>query len=72
MSRTATSQSAAVNTGRSRALVAYFSRSGNTRLIAGKVRRDLGADLFEIEPSPPYPDIQPGPSVGDRRVHRRS
>jgi len=57
MSRTASSQSAAVKTaGRNRALVAYFSRSGNTRLIAGKVRRDLDADLFEIEPSERDPE----------------
>jgi len=43
-------------TGRSRALVAFFTRSGNTRLIAGKVRRDLSADLLEIQPSEPYPE----------------
>lgn len=37
------------------ALVAYFSRSGNTRVIAGQLQRDLGADLFEILPAQPYP-----------------
>jgi flavodoxin len=42
--------------GRSRALVAFFTRSGNTKLIASKVRRDLGADLFEIVPAQPYPE----------------
>ena len=36
-------------------LVAYFSRSGNTRVIAGVISRSLGADLFEIEPAKPYP-----------------
>ena len=36
-------------------LVAYFSRSGNTRTIAGLLSRDLQADLFEIEPATPYP-----------------
>jgi len=41
---------------RSRLLVAYFSRSGNTRLIAGHVRRILNADLFEIQPAQPYPE----------------
>jgi flavodoxin len=41
--------------GRSRVLVAYFSRSGNTRVVAGHVRRALGADLFEIQPAQPYP-----------------
>lgn len=37
-------------------LVAVFSRSGNTRVVARQVRRALGADLFEIEPEQPYPD----------------
>jgi flavodoxin len=36
-------------------LVAYFSRSGNTRVVAGQVSRALRADLFEIEPARPYP-----------------
>jgi flavodoxin len=36
-------------------LVAYFSRSGNTQVIAGVISRSLGADLFEIEPAKPYP-----------------
>jgi flavodoxin len=42
--------------GRGRVLVAYFTRSGNTKLIATKVRRDVGADLFEIRPAQPYPE----------------
>jgi flavodoxin len=42
--------------GRARVLVAYFSRSGNTRLVAGHVRRALGADLFEIQPAQAYPE----------------
>ena len=42
--------------GRSRVLVAFFSRSGNTRLVAGHVRRTLGADLFEIQPAQAYPE----------------
>ena len=36
-------------------LVAYFSRSGNTRVIAGVIQRTLQADLFEIAPASPYP-----------------
>ena len=36
-------------------LVAYFSRSGNTRVVAGQVSRALQGDLFEIEPERPYP-----------------
>lgn len=39
-----------------RSLVAYFSRSGNTRVIAGQISRTLQADLFEITPIAPYPD----------------
>lgn len=41
---------------RSDALVAYFSRTGNTRVIARQIQRALGTDLFEIEPSKPYPE----------------
>ncbi len=37
-------------------LVAYFSRSGNTRVIAGTLQRKLGADLFEISAARPYPE----------------
>jgi len=40
----------------SRTLVAYFSRSGNTRVVAGLIQRGLGADLFEIRPAVPYPE----------------
>lgn len=38
------------------ALVAYFTRSGNTRVIAGQLQRDLPADLFEIQPAQAYPE----------------
>ena len=37
-------------------LVAYFSSSGNTRVIAGLLQRALGADLFEVVPATPYPE----------------
>ncbi|MDU4225685.1 MAG: flavodoxin [Streptococcus sp.] len=42
--------------GKSRVLVAYFSRSGNTRVVAGVIHRSLNTDLFEIEPATPYPE----------------
>jgi flavodoxin len=42
--------------GRGRTLVAFFTRTGNTKLIAGVVRRHIGADLFEIQPAEPYPE----------------
>ena len=41
---------------KSRTLVVYFSRSGNTRVIAGVIHRSLTTDLFEIEPGTPYPE----------------
>ena len=37
-------------------LVACFSRTGNTRIVAGLIRRALGADVFEIRPAAPYPE----------------
>lgn len=40
----------------SQTLVVYFSRSGNTRVIAGIIHRQLKADLFEIEPATAYPE----------------
>ena len=40
----------------SRTLVAYFSRSGNTRVVTGLIHRALGTDLFEILPAKPYPE----------------
>jgi flavodoxin len=39
----------------SKSLVAFLTRSGNTRVIAGTLQRSLGADLFEIRPATPYP-----------------
>jgi flavodoxin len=42
--------------GGSRTLVAYFTRSGNTRVIAGQLHRELKTDLFEILPARPYPE----------------
>jgi len=40
----------------SKTLVAYFTRSGNTRVIAGTLQRLLTADLFEIRAARPYPE----------------
>ncbi len=36
-------------------LVAYFSRSGNTRTIAEQIQKVTGADIFEIERKEAYP-----------------
>lgn len=40
----------------SRTLVVYFSRSGNTRVVAGLIHRARGTDLFEIRPAKAYPE----------------
>ena len=37
-----------------KSLVAYFSASGTTRKLAGKLAEAVGADLFEIEPAELY------------------
>jgi flavodoxin len=37
-------------------LVAYFSRTGNTRVIAHQIHRARRADFFEIRPVDPYPE----------------
>lgn len=39
----------------SRTLVALFTRTGNTRVVADLVRREYGADFFEIVTQKPYP-----------------
>ncbi|WP_342202938.1 flavodoxin [Mesorhizobium carmichaelinearum] len=38
-----------------KSLVAFFTRSGNTSVIAGQLSRALPAELFEIAPATPYP-----------------
>jgi flavodoxin len=43
-------------TSASNSLVAYFTRSGNTRVIAGTIHRARKTDLFEIRPAKPYPE----------------
>lgn len=39
-----------------KALVAYFSWSGNTEQIANMIAADTGAELFQIETAEPYTD----------------
>jgi flavodoxin len=46
----------AFGSGKGTVLVAYFSRSGNTRVIAGQIHRKYDAPLFEIEPARAYPE----------------
>jgi flavodoxin len=40
----------------SRTLVAYFSRSGNTRVIAAVIQRALNANIHGIRPAEAYPE----------------
>lgn len=40
----------------SETLVAYYSRTGNTRVIAGQIRRARNAALVEIRTVEPYPE----------------
>jgi flavodoxin len=37
------------------ALSAYFSHSGNTRIIAHQIHENIGGDIFEIVPVDAYP-----------------
>lgn len=37
-------------------LIAYFSRSGNTKQLAEVIQEQTGGDLFEITPETPYTD----------------
>ena len=37
------------------ALSAYFSHSGNTRVVARQIHETVGGDIFEIVPADPYP-----------------
>lgn len=39
-----------------KALIVYFSWSGNTEAVAGEIQRATGADMFELIPGTPYTD----------------
>lgn len=52
----------------SETLVAYFSRSGNTRVVAGQIRRPVGADLLEILSAPANPEVAAHHLSGERLV----
>lgn len=47
---------AQTTTGSSGVLIAYLSRSGNTRVVAGQIARANAADVFEIQTVQPYPE----------------
>ncbi len=50
------SRAGVLDASRSTTLVALFSRTGNTRVVAGLIRRAVGADFSEIRPAVPYPE----------------
>jgi flavodoxin len=54
-SQAANSRSHAQGTNGKR-LVAFLSRSGNTRVLADALAREFEADLFEIRPRDPWPE----------------
>lgn len=37
-------------------LVSYFSRTGNTEMLAEMIEEQTGSNLFEITPAEPYPE----------------
>ena len=41
--------------GKKKILIAYFSQSGNTKVIAEQIKKYTGGDLFRIETEQPYP-----------------
>jgi flavodoxin len=43
--------------GTKKILVAYFSWSGNARVLAGQIVRETGGDLFEIKTVKAYPEV---------------
>lgn len=49
LAATGAAQGAQIGRAEPRILIAYFSQSGNTRLIAGDIQELVGGDLFEIK-----------------------
>ena len=46
----------AATAGAGRALVVYYSRSGNTRAVAETIHAAVGGDIVELQPVTPYPE----------------
>lgn len=54
-------------------LVAYFSKTGNTRALAEQVHARVGGDLFRVEPLNPYPgDYRETTDVARRELDRNA
>jgi flavodoxin len=52
----ATASAAVTGAGGAKALIVYYSRSGNTREIAKQIHQAVGGDIVEIQTVDPYPD----------------
>ena len=48
--------SSAYAEGGAKALVVYYSRSGNTRAVAEAIHAAVGGDIVELQPVTPYPE----------------
>ena len=46
----------AATEGGAKALVVYYSRSGNTRAVAEAIHAAVGGDIVELQPVTPYPE----------------
>ena len=44
-------------TNSSKALVVYYSRSGNTEALARMIGNETGADMFRVTTVTPYPEV---------------
>lgn len=53
-----------------KALVVYYSATGNTRNVADYIAAETGADVFTLEPAEPYSDDDLDYSDDDSRVSR--
>ena len=51
-----TAEEADAGTGTGKALVVYYSATGNTEEVANAIAAATGADVFELEPADPYTD----------------
>lgn len=51
-----TSHAAQTTSGGEKALIVYYSRTGNTREIARQIHQRVGGEIIEIQTARPYPD----------------
>jgi flavodoxin len=47
---------AATGNDRKKALIVYYSRTGNTREVANQIHKIVGGDMTELQAAEPYPD----------------